>query len=135
MPGKLHYEGQEYFANSAIRNEGLENLYIGLYTNLTELDVNSNMTQINEVVSVNRLPLSHLNWALDVVKTEDKGTLTVHPKVSWFFNSDIGIVTGYFITTTASGTTGKLLLTEHFKFPAETDADFELRVAPKIKIK
>lgn len=134
MSGKIHYEGQEYLGLVSLKNTSHETLYIGLYTNASELTRNQTMANITEVTGGGyaRKVLNTADWVVDPVKTVQQGTLFAQPRQTWLFDSAVGNVTGYFITTSAIGTTGKLVASEHFPYPANVNQiGFEIRVTPK----
>lgn len=138
MSGKIHYEGQEYLGNTSLKNTGHSTLYIGLYKNASPLTKNENMLSIVEATGggYSRKTLSNAEWIIDPTKTTNQGTLLVQLRQTWLFNAAIGNVTGYFITTSPTGNTGKLIATEHFPSPANVNqSDFEIRVTPRIEYK
>lgn len=139
MAGILHYEGQQYFGDGALKNTGVQaTLYIGLLTNSTALTKDNTMANVTEVTGGGyaRLPLSAVNWTLSGTKTANSGSLYSQPRQSWVFNTAIGNVTGYFITTTLTGTTGKLIASEMFPTVANVNqVGYEIRVTPQQEIR
>jgi hypothetical protein len=138
VTGTLHYEGQEYLGSAALKNTGQATLYIGLYTNLSAPTVDNTMENITEVNGGGyaRLPLNASDWNINVTKTANQGTIFEQPIQRWTFTTIIGNITGYFITTEALGTTGKLLLSEQFPAPANVNqSDFELDITPKQEVR
>jgi hypothetical protein len=138
MAGILHYEGQETLGQAALKNTGVPTLYIGLYTNASALNKDHKMTNITEVTGGGyaRLPINAADWTMDINKTINGGTLFIQPRQSWVFNAAVGNVTGYFITTSLTGTTGKLISSEHFPSVANANqADFEIRIVPRHEFK
>lgn len=134
MSGKVHYEGQEYLGLASLKNTGHATLYIGLYTNGTALAKNQTMVNVTEVSGGGyaRKVLNTADWVVDPTKTANQGTLFAQTRKDWLFTSAVGNVTGYFITTSLTGSTGKLIASEHFSAPANVNqADFEIRVTPR----
>lgn len=134
-----HYEGQEHFGGTGLKNAGgLGTLYVGLYTNNTALAKNATMANVTELTGGGyaRIALPAADWTLDALKTALQGSLYKQPKKTWTFTAGVGNVYGYFITTAATGTGGKLLISEHF--PAVVNAnqvDFQIHVTPTHEIK
>lgn len=101
MAGKVHYEGHTYYGSTSLSGTASSTLYLGLYTNSTELAKGDTMTNITEVSGggYGRIALSDVDWTEDSTKTANSGTLFTQPRKTFLFSSGVGLVYGYFITT------------------------------------
>ena len=112
--GKLVNEGETLFGNVFFKNATQVDKYLGLYSDTDEPPETATLATITEPAVANgyaRIKLENADW------TESgtiKGQFTNLEKHFDASGGNIGPVTGYFICTTSSGTTGKLITVEHF---------------------
>jgi hypothetical protein len=116
MP-KTCNEGLTSLGNIYLKNQMQVDKYLGLYKDATEPLATATLATITEVTvafGYARIKLNNNEWTEDV---SIKGQFTNLLKTFTASGGSFGSVTGYFICTTASGTTGKLLSVEHFNTP------------------
>lgn len=113
MP-KFCNEGETGIGNIVLKQGVLVDFYLGLYKDSTEPPETATLATITEVTvafGYVRIKLEPADW------TEDgaiKGQFTNVLKTFTASGGAFGDVTGYFICTTSSGTSGKLWYVEHF---------------------
>lgn len=136
---RLHDSGEANIGNIYLRNQAHNaNLFLGLYTNGTQPGEADTMTQITEASGGGyaRIALPPADWTLQGGQTAEGGSRFNQPQRIFVFTAAIGNVTGYFITTTLTGTTGPLVITEHFPAAVNVNqAGFEVRVTPGIEFR
>jgi hypothetical protein len=131
---KLCNEGEnallEVFLAGGTRG-GSGNLYLGLYTDLTEPGETANLASITELTEgangYDRIALPDANWTVvDDEATHEEQTFTAS-------GGDWGNVTGYFITDAVNGTSGNLILVEQFSDgPYDTPDGLSILVTPTV---
>ena len=114
---KFTNEGETSIGNIYLKNTTQVSLYLGLYKDAVEPLETATLSTITEVpvaFGYARKKLENADWTEDVAI---KGQFTNLIKTFTAAGGSFGAVTGYFIATTASGTTGKLICVEHFNTP------------------
>lgn len=111
---KLTDEGENYLLNVFLKGSPTPpaNLYLGLYKDASEPAETATLATITECAGAGygRISIAQADWAISAdVATAVAKTFAVDG--SW------GEVTGWFLATSLSGTTGKLLVVEHFAVP------------------
>ena len=136
---RFHDEGEKNVGDIYLRNAAQNtNLFLGLYTNATQPAEAAVMTNITEVSGGGyaRITLAPAGWTEQEGQTAEGGKRYDQPQKIFTFSAAVGNVTGYFITTTASGTAGPLIVTEHFPAAVNVNqANYEVRVTPRIEIR
>jgi len=133
MAGKWCDEGENRVANILFDATAVENYYIGLYDNATEPAESATMADISEAHTVAngyaRKVLTRGDWTVT-------GSAAAYAQQSFQASgASWGSVTGYFITTDETGTSGKLMAVEQFASGPYTIDDGDIiRVTPSITI-
>ena len=136
---RLHDQGEANIGNVYLRNQAQNtNLFLGLYTNGTQPIQADTMVQVTEVSGGGyaRITLPPADWVQVGGQTGEGGTRFDQPQRTFTFNSAVGNVTGYFITTALTGTAGLLITTEQFPVAVNVNqTGFEIRVTPRIEFR
>ncbi len=105
-------------------------LYLGLYKNPTELGESAVLGDLTEVSGAGyaRKTLTRGSWVI----VGDAATYAIQTFLAQ--GGDWGNVTGYFIATSASGTSGVLLATEHFDAAMNIVAGKGIKIEPRITV-
>jgi hypothetical protein len=126
-------EGESSIGDVYLRGQAQPDLYLGLYKNNTEPAEDDTMADITEASTpgtngYDRIQLADGDWT-----ETSQGTFTNLQKTFTCATSNWGDVYGYFITTTATGTAGKLITAEQFTDgPYLTVVGDQIKVTPKI---
>lgn len=127
-------EGETLVGDIVLRKDAVTDFYLGLYTDTTEPAETATLTTITEVTVANgyaRILLTNTDWTEQATKGEYlniQKTFTAN-------GGNWGNVYGYFLTTVASGTTGKLAEVEHFSDgPYDVNDGWSVKVTPKVTI-
>ena len=115
--GRLVNEGETLLGNVFLKNSVQVDKYLGLYTDATEPIETATLATITEPSVTNgyaRIKLENADWTESLTIVGQFTQVEKHFSAS---GGNIGPVTGYFICTTSSGTTGKLITVEHFNDP------------------
>ena len=125
-------EGETSIGNVYLKNVTQVDKYLGLYKDATEPAETATLATITEVAvafGYARIKLENSDWTEDI---NIKGQFTNLLKTFTASGGSFGSVTGYFISTTASGTTGKLLCVEHFNAPHVISDGLSEAITPTI---
>lgn len=128
---KICDEGEWFLANAALKSAAESaNLYLGLYTDVTEPGETANLATITELAEANgyaRIALPAANWTI----TDD---LAEQPQQTFTANGgDWGNVSGYFLTDANTGNVGNLIAVENFSDgPYNTPDGISILITPKI---
>jgi hypothetical protein len=127
-------EGETWAGNILLKGSAQTTKYLGLYKDADEPAEDATLSTITEVTvafDYARIALSDGDWT----EGGTKGVFTNLEKTFTANGGAFGAVTGSFITTTASGTAGKLLAVEHFADGVHNIADgASQKVTPVITI-
>lgn len=139
LMSRVHDQGKANIGNIYLRNQNHNtNLFIGLYTNATQPAQASDMSGITEVSGGGyaRIALTPANWVLQGGQTPEGGSRFNQPQLVYTFSAAVGNVLGYFITTTLTGTSGLLIISDHFAAAINVgQAGFEIRVTPSVEVR
>ncbi len=126
-------EGETNVGDIYLRNQAQNpNLYLGLYTNITEPAETDTLAQITEPVGSGyaRIALAPADWT-----ESPQGTFANLQKTFTASGGNWGNVYGYFICTVLSGTAGKLIAVEQFiDGPYNVTDGSSVKVTPKVVI-
>ncbi len=120
-------EGETSIGNVYLRGQAQPDLYLGLYTNSTEPGEAATVADLTEPSADHgyaRAQLADGNWT-----ETSQGTFTNLQKTFACSGTAWGNVYGWFITTTATGTSGKLITAEHF-----SDGPYDVAVGSTVKV-
>jgi len=128
-------EGESSVGDVFLRAQAKPSLYLGLYKDTTEPAEDAVMTGITEaqtpgVNGYNRIQLADGDWT-----ESPQGVFTNLQKIFTASGGNWGDCYGYFITTAATGTSGKLIAVEHFSDGPYTMNDgWSTKVTPKVTL-
>lgn len=133
MAGILCNEGETIVGDILCKDGTKPDLYLLLYTDTTQPAETITLATITELAVANgyaRIILAHTDWTESPV-----GTLTNILKTFTCATANWGAVYGYGITTTTSGTAGKMVAVEHFSDgPYTVNVDGIVKVTPALVI-
>jgi hypothetical protein len=128
-------EGETSVGDVYLGGGAQPDLYLGLYKNSSEPAEDDVMTDITEAQTpgsngYNRIQLGDGDWS-----ESPQGVFTNLQKTFTASGGDWGDIYGYFITTAATGTAGKLIAVEHFSDgPYPMNDGFSTKVTPKVTV-
>ena len=132
---KLCDEGETNLGNDWLKATAQSDFYLGLFANSSEPGEAAVMTDITEVHPVGthgyaRIQLGDADWTESPV-----GTFTNLQKTFTAAGANWSSCYGYYITTAATGTAGKLIAVETFSDgPYTVNDTYSVKVTPKIVI-
>ena len=126
----LHDAGKNRILNTLFGVQAVDaKLYIGLYLNADELEAADTMAAIEENSGRGyaRQTLNRTGWTV-------VGNVVTSAIALFSATGTWEEVTGYFITTTLTGTTGVLIASEHFGAPISIVNGRGIIVTPKLTL-
>jgi hypothetical protein len=131
MAGITCTEGRTILGDIFAKDGTKPDLWLGLYMDSSQPAASATLATITEVPVIYgyaRIALAHADW------TENPaGTFTNLQKTFLAAGGAWGVVYGYFICTSASGTAGKLTQVEHFSpSPYTVNDTGNVKVTPKL---
>lgn len=129
-------DGETSVGNVYLKGLAQPDFFLGLYKNNSEpaeTDVMTNITEAQTPGSngYNRIALDDADW----VEQATKGVFKNVEKTFTANGAAWGDVYGYFITTSATGTSGLLVAVEHFSDgPYTVNDGWSMKVTPQITI-
>lgn len=135
MAGKWCDEGETSVGDVYLKAGAQPDFYLGLYKNTTEPGESDVMTNITEAQTpgsngYNRIQLVDGDWT-----ESPQGLFSNLQKTFTAAGAAWGDIYGYFITTAATGTAGKLIAVEHFSDgPYTVNDGWSVKVTPKVTV-
>ncbi len=130
---KLCDEGETSLGDVYLRAQAQPDFYLGLYKNTTEPAESAVMTDITEADTPGQNGYARIQLADGDWTESPQGTFTNLQKTFTCATTNWGSVYGYFITTAATGTAGKLIAVEHFSDgPYTVNVGWSVKVTPKM---
>lgn len=132
---KWNDEGETSVGDVYLKASAQPDFYLGLYSNSTEPAESATMATITEIQTPGsngyaRIQLADGDWT-----ESPQGTFTNLQKTFTCSGSNWGNAYGYFITTAATGTSGKLIAVEHFSDgPYPVNVGWSVKVTPKVTV-
>jgi len=133
---KLCNEGRTSVGVVYLKGEAQPAFYLGLYKNLTEPAVGAVMTDITEAETPGVSGYARQLLADGAWTEGDPGIFTQAQKTFTAVGGDWGSCYGYFITTAATGTAGKLVAVEQISDgPYVMNAGVSSKITPKLTVR